>query len=42
MAGDHFYTTDPAGEYAPVSGYIHEGTACYVVLSKNPNDAEYR
>lgn len=26
--GDHFYTEDPSGELAPVSGYVFEGVGC--------------
>ena len=28
--GDHFYTTDPNGEIAPVTGYVYEGLAGFV------------
>ncbi len=37
MAGDHFYTLDPAGELAPQSGYEREGIAGFVFSSAQPN-----
>jgi len=33
---DHYYTTDPTGGIAPVSGYWYEGIACYVFSTQAP------
>ena len=37
MAGDHFYTLDPAGELAPQVGYEREGIAGFVFSAAQPS-----
>ena len=32
-SGDHFYTTDETGEFAPDSGYVYEGITGYIGTS---------
>ena len=41
MAGDHFYTLDPAGELAPAGGYEREGTACHVFPAPQPGTVPF-
>lgn len=40
-SGDHYYTTDAAGDRAPASGYTNEGVACYVSPIADENNIPF-